>query len=257
MRTRIAPPAPLPPPAADQPYATPSPAQVVQVKTLEKEGFDALQVGAGSRKAKQVSAPLGGHFKWAGVPIKRELVEFRVSRDALLPAGTPLSAAHFAAGQYVDVSGTSGGKGFAGGMKRHGFAGQGASHGNSVSHRALGSTGCRQDPGRVWKGKKMPGQLGNARTTVHSLLLYKVDPARGLLYLKGAVPGHAGGFLEVRDALRRRPGMDKVGGPLPPHPTFLGGEKALAALGVTVAPREALNPFDVTSPERNTKKKKD
>lgn len=232
---------------------SPNPPQVVQVKTAEKEGYDSLQVGAGSRKAKQVSSPLGGHFKWAGVPIKRRLVEFRVSRDALLPVGTALGAAHFAPGQYVDVSGRTGGKGFAGGMKRHGFAGQGASHGNSVSHRALGSTGCRQDPGRVWKGKKMPGQMGGGRHTVQSLLVYKVDADRGLLYLKGAVPGHSGGWLEVRDALRKRPGSGPAAGP--PEVAFPTALPGGGAGGVRTAPPAAVNPFDVLSPERNVKKK--
>ena len=223
--------------------------QVVQVKTAAKEGYTALQVGAGARDAKAVTFPLAGHFRWAGVPIKRALAEFRVTPDALLPAGTRLHAAHFAAGQHVDVSGTSIGKGFAGGMKRHGFAGQGASHGNSVSHRALGSTGCRQDPGRVWKGKKMPGQMGNARRTVQSLLVYKVDAARGLLFLKGHVPGHAGGFVEVRDALRTPP--RELGAPFP---TFVeGAPGAAAALPVAVAPKGE-DPFEKTQPDRNVKK---
>ena len=224
---------------------TPLDRQVVQLKTEEKEGFYALQVGAGSRKAKQATAPLAGHFAAAGVPIKRRLTEFRVTRDALLPVGTPLLACHFVAGQKVDVRGVSGGKGFAGGMKRHGFSGQGASHGNSVSHRALGSTGNRQDPGRVWKGKKMPGRLGGATCSVHSLLVYKVDAERGLLYVKGAVPGHAGCFVEVRDALRERPSDA-------PFPTHVG-----AVPGVSVAPRAKVNPFEVLQPERHAKKKAD
>ncbi len=217
------------------------------MKTEAKEGYTALQVGAGARKAKQVSLPLAGHFAWAGVPIKRRLAEFHVTPDALLPVGTPLHAAHFAAGQSLDIAGTTIGKGFAGGMKRHGFAGQGASHGNSVSHRAIGSTGCRQDPGRVWKGKKMPGHLGDVRRTVQSVFLYKVDAARGLLYVKGQVPGHAGSFVEVRDALRKRP--EAV-----PFPTWLEeAPGALAAMQPAVAPAGE-DPFEKTQPDRGIKK---
>ena len=220
------------------------------MKTVEKEGFDALQVGAGSKKEKQVTAPLAGHFRHAGVPIKRRCVEFRVTRDALLPAGTQLYASHFAAGQYVDVSGVTVGKGFAGGMKRHGFAGQGASHGNSLSHRAIGSTGNRQDPGKVFKGKKMPGQLGNTRHTVQSLQVYKVDAARGLLYLKGHVPGHAGNWVEVRDALRK--GLPQQA-PFPTHVEAVNG--AVATLPVAVAPKSEMNPFEMVSPQRGQKQK--
>jgi large subunit ribosomal protein L3 len=222
--------------------------QVVQVKTDAKEGYTALQVGAGSRKPKQVTSPLAGHFRWAGVPIKRRLAEFHVTPDALLPVGTPLHAAHFTPGQHVDIAGTTIGKGFAGGMKRHGFAGQGASHGNSVSHRAIGSTGCRQDPGRVWKGKKMPGHMGDVRRTVQSVFLYKVDAARGLLYVKGAVPGHAGSFVEVKDALRKRPADV-------PFPTFVeAAPGALAAMAPGVAPTGE-DPFEKLQPDRNSKKK--
>lgn len=199
---------------------------------------------------KQVTAPLAGHFLHAGVPIKRRCVEFRVTRDALLPVGTPLFASHFKAGQYVDVSGTTIGHGFAGAMKRHNFQGQGASHGNSVSHRAIGSTGNRQDPGRVFKGKKMPGQMGNTRHTVQSLLVYKVDAARGLIYLKGHVPGHAGNWVEVRDALRK--GLPQEA-PFPTHVESAHGE--VASLAVTVAPKGEVNPFEIISPQRGVKKK--
>jgi large subunit ribosomal protein L3 len=222
---------------------------VVQVKTVEKEGLDALQIGAGSRKPKQVSSPLAGHFKWAEVPIKRRLAQFTVTRDALLPVGTPLFASHLVAGQYVDVSGTSIGKGFAGGMKRWNFQGQGASHGNSVSHRAIGSTGNRQDPGKVFKGKKMPGRLGGTRCTVQSLLVYKVDAARGLVYVKGHVPGHSGSFIEVRDALREAPPATQ------PFPTYVEPQPGAAMqLPVEVAPKPEVNPFEVTQPERGLKK---
>lgn len=249
------------------------------MKTLGKEGLSALQVGSGSRKLKQVTAPLAGHFKAQGVPIKRALVEFSVTPDALLPVGTLLCASHFAAGQKVDVSGTTRGKGFAGGMKRHGFAGQGASHGNSVSHRAIGrcarasllfpplfwvcspneraahacspprSTGNRQDPGRVWKGKKMPGHMGARRRTVQSVLVYQVDTARGLLYLKGAVPGHPGGWVEIRDAIRDT----TLRGPFPTWVETSPGEAE--SMGVSTAAKADINPFEVLQPDRNTKAK--
>ena len=220
------------------------------MKTVAKEGYTALQIGAGSKKEKQVTAPLAGHFKWAGVPIKRHVAEFRVTPDALLPVGTMLTAAHFKAGQYVDVSGTSIGKGFAGAMKRWNFRGQGASHGNSVSHRAIGSTGGRQDPGRTWKGKKMPGRLGGDRRTVHSLLVQRVDAARGLLYLHGQVPGHAGGVIEVKDALRKPPPRDDS----VPFPTYIEPHPgALAAMEPQVAPVKD-DPFDRIRPVRNDSK---
>jgi large subunit ribosomal protein L3 len=223
---------------------------VTQVKTEAKEGYTAVQVGVGSKKAKQVTKPLAGHFLAAGLPIKRHLAEFRVTPDALLPVGTPLAAAHFKAGQYVDVSGTTIGKGFAGVMKRWNFRGQGASHGNSLAHRALGSTGGRQDPGRTWKGKKMPGRMGGERRTVHSLLVQRVDGARGLLYLHGQVPGHSGGVLEVKDALRKPPSHDAT----VPFPTYVEPQPgALAAMEPQVAPVQD-DPFDRVRPVRNDSK---
>ena len=180
--------------------------QVTQRK-LDKSaaGVFSLQVGAGSKKPKQLSAALRGHFEAQGVPLKREVAEFRVSEDALLPVGTVLGASHFVAGQHVDVRGFTIGKGFQGPMKRWGFSGLPATHGTTKKHRAHGSIGNSQDPGRVWKGKKMAGRMGNRKRTVQSVFVYKVDPARNLLYVKGQVPGKAGLFLEVRDALRKPP----------------------------------------------------
>lgn len=149
--------------------------QVVQAKTEERDGYTALQVGVGAKRAKQVSGTERGHFTAAGVPILRALAEFRVTPDALLPPGTELRADLFVPGQYVDVSGTSIGKGFAGVMKRWGFAGGPASHGTSLAHRVPGSTGGNQDPGKVWKGKKLSGRLGGVRKTVQNCLVYKVS----------------------------------------------------------------------------------
>jgi large subunit ribosomal protein L3 len=179
---------------------------VTQAK-LDKSsaGVFSLQVGAGSKKPKQLSPALRGHFETQGVSLKRSVAEFRVSSDAMLPVGTSLGASHFVAGQHVDVQGFTIGKGFQGPMKRWGFSGLPASHGTTKKHRAHGSIGNSQDPGRVWKGKKMAGRMGNRKRTVQNVFVYKVDPERNLLYVKGQVPGKAGLFLKVRDALRKPP----------------------------------------------------
>ena len=177
--------------------------QVVAVRTAEKDGYDAVQLGAAKAKANRVSKPERGHFAKAKVEPKRRLAEFRVSNDALLEVGQELSAAHFVAGQHVDVTGTSIGKGFAGAMKRHNFAGLRASHGVSISHRAHGSTGNSQDPGRVFKGKKMAGQMGDRRVTTQNLEVVSVDEGRGLILVRGAVPGAEGSWVMVRDAVKR------------------------------------------------------
>jgi len=192
--------------------------QVTQVKTEAKEGYTALQVGAGAKRPKQVGPAVRGHFYAAGLGIKRRVAEFRVSPDALLPVGTPIQAAHFVPGQLVDVRGTTIGKGFQGVMKRHGFAGGNASHGASKSHRIHGSTGACQDPGKVWKGKKMAGHMGNRRRTVHSAKVYKVDPERQLVYVVGQVPGHKGAWVHLRDAVRPRKTFRQ---PDLPFPTFV------------------------------------
>ena len=177
--------------------------QVVAVRTPEKEGYSAVQLGAGKAKAKNTSKAMRGHFAKAKVEPKRRLAEFRVDDDALIDVGAELTADHFIAGQYVDVTGTSIGKGFAGAMKRHGFSGLRASHGVSVSHRSHGSTGQCQDPGRVFKGKKMAGHLGAERVTTLNLEVVASDADRGLILVKGAVPGARQGWVLVRDAVKR------------------------------------------------------
>jgi large subunit ribosomal protein L3 len=173
------------------------------VRTAEKDGYDAVQLGAFKAKPNRVTKPLRGHFAKAKVEPKRRVVEFRVSNDALLEVGQELSAAHFVAGQHVDVTGTSIGKGFAGAMKRHNFAGLRASHGVSISHRSHGSTGNNQDPGRVFKGKKMAGHMGDRRVTTQNLQIVSIDEDRGLILVRGAVPGAEGSWVMVRDAVKR------------------------------------------------------
>src|SRR3954453_180025 len=178
--------------------------QVVAQRTQERDGYVALQLGVGAAKVKNVTKPLRGHFAAAQVEPKAKLVEFRVSEDALVPVGTEITVDHFLAGQYVDVIGTSIGKGFAGGMKRHNFGGLRATHGVSVSHRSLGSTGQRQSPGKTFKNKKMAGQLGNKRVTTQSLEIVQSDPERGLILIKGSVPGSENGWVLIRDAAKRK-----------------------------------------------------
>ena len=177
--------------------------QVVAVRNAEKDGYTALQLGAGVAKAKNVSKPMRGHFAKANVLPKSKLAEFRVSDDALLEVGASLAASHFVAGQKVDVVGTTQGKGFAGAMKRHNFGGLRASHGVSISHRSHGSTGQCQDPGKVFKGKKMAGHMGDVRVTTQNLTVVKTDIERGLVMVKGAVPGAKGGWVLLRDAVKR------------------------------------------------------
>jgi len=191
--------------------------QVVAVRTSEKDGYTAVQLGAAPARAARVSQPMRGHFAKAKVEPKRKLAEFRVSEDALLDVGAELSASHFVPGQYVDVIGTSIGKGFAGAMKRHNFRGLRASHGVSISHRSHGSTGNSQDPGRVWKGKKMAGQLGNARVTVQNLQVVSSDGERGLIMVRGAVPGAEGGWVLLQDAVKRKTDLEL------PYPAALRG----------------------------------
>src|SRR5215469_7464638 len=192
--------------------------QVVAHRTVERDGYTALQLGVGAAKVKNVSKPMRGHFAVAKVEPKAHLAEFRVSEDALVEVGAEITAAHFVAGQYVDVTGTSIGKGFAGGMKRHNFGGLRASHGVSVSHRSLGTTGQRQDPGKTFKNKKMAGQLGNERVTTQSLQVVSADPERGLIFIRGSVPGSENGWVLVRDAVKRKP-LDGL-----PFPAALRGD---------------------------------
>jgi large subunit ribosomal protein L3 len=178
--------------------------QVVAQRTQERDGYTALQLGVGAAKVKNVTKPQRGHFAAAKVEPKAKLAEFRVSEDALVAIGAEITAAHFVPGQYVDVTGTSIGKGFAGGMKRHNFGGLRATHGVSVSHRSLGSTGQRQSPGKTFKNKKMAGQLGNERVTTQSLKIVQSDPERGLILIKGSVPGSENGWVLIRDAVKRK-----------------------------------------------------
>ncbi len=177
--------------------------QVVASRTVEKDGYCALQLGVGTVKVKNLSKARRGHFAKAKVEPKRKLVEFRVAEDAVVEVGTELTADHFVPGQLVDVAGSSIGKGFAGAMKRHGFKGMRASHGVSVSHRAHGSTGQCQDPGKVFKGKKMAGHMGDGRVTAQNLEIVATDAERGLILVRGAVPGAEGGYVTVTDAVKR------------------------------------------------------
>lgn len=178
--------------------------RVIAQRTKDKNGYIAVQLGAGAAKVKNVTKPMRGHFATAKVEPKAKLAEFRVAEDAILDIGSELSASHFVAGQKVDIIGTSIGKGFAGVIKRHNFGGLRATHGVSVSHRSHGSTGCRQDPGRVFKGKKMAGHMGARRVTKQNLTVVSTDEANGLILIKGAVPGFAGGYVLVRDAVKRK-----------------------------------------------------
>jgi large subunit ribosomal protein L3 len=177
--------------------------QVTDVRTTERDGYTAVQLGAGVRKAKNLSKAVAGHLAKAKVEPKFVIGEFRVPAEALLQVGAELSAAHFVSGQFVDVAGISTGKGFAGGMKRHGFKGLRATHGVPVSHRSHGSTGQRQEPGKVFKGKRMAGHMGATRITAQNLEVIAIDTADDLLLVKGAVPGPRGKWLEVRDAVKK------------------------------------------------------
>ena len=176
--------------------------QVVKVLDRNKNGYFAIQVGTGKVKTKNISKAIRGHFAKSNVEPKRMLKEFRVDEDMLVEEGKIFSINHFGVGQKVDVSGVSHGKGFSGGMKRHNFAGLEATHGVSISHRSHGSTGNSQDPGRVWKGKKMAGQYGNVNKTIQNLTVMEVNDVDNLLYVKGSVPGPKNGYLTVRDAVK-------------------------------------------------------
>jgi large subunit ribosomal protein L3 len=178
--------------------------QVVAHRTKDKNGYTGVQLGSGTRKVKSVSRAERGHFAVAKVEPKRRIAEFRVSEDAMIPVGAEITADHFVVGQFVDVTGTSIGKGFAGAMKRWNFGGLRASHGVSISHRSHGSTGGRQDPGKVFKNKKMAGHMGAERVTTLNLKVVQTDPERGLILVEGAVPGAKGGWITVRDAVKRR-----------------------------------------------------
>ncbi len=178
--------------------------QVVAQRTTDRDGYTAVQLGAGAAKAKRTSQAMRGHFAAANVAPKRKVCEFRVSEENLIEVGAEISAEHFLEGQKVDVSGTSIGKGFAGAMKRHNFGGLRASHGVSISHRSHGSTGQCQGPGKVFKGKKMAGHMGAVRVTTQNLEVVRTDADRGLIMVKGAVPGSKGGWVTVKDAVKKK-----------------------------------------------------
>ena len=197
--------------------------QVVAVRTDETNGYNAVQLGVGKAKVKNVSKAQRGHFAKAKVEPKQKLAEFRVSKENLLEVGAELSAAHFVTGQFVDVVGTTIGKGFAGSMKRWNFGGLRATHGVSVSHRSHGSTGNRQDPGRTFPGKKMAGHLGVERVTQQNLKIVETDVEQGLIYVHGAVPGHEGAYVLVKDAVKRA--LPKEA----PKPAALKGKAEAAA----------------------------
>ena len=200
--------------------------QVVAKRTADRDGYSAVQLGAGAAKAKNVTQPMRGHFAAAKVEPKRKLAEFRVSPDNLIEVGAEITADHFVKGQRVDVTGTNQGKGFQGAMKRWNFAGLRASHGVSVTHRSHGSTGQRQDPGKVFKGKKMAGHMGDRRVTVQNLEVLGLDRERGLVLVKGAVPGAKGGIVRITDAVKRALPNEA------PHPA---GLKRAAAAGAPEA----------------------
>ncbi|MEN8196021.1 MAG: 50S ribosomal protein L3 [Pseudomonadota bacterium] len=199
--------------------------QVVGVRGNEKEGYTAVQLGAGNAKTQNVKRPMRGHFAKAKVEPKRKLAEFRVSEDAVIEVGAQLSAAHFVAGQYVDVVGTSKGKGFAGAMKRHNFSGLRASHGVSISHRSHGSTGNSQEPGKVWKGKKMAGHMGDAQVTIQNLEVISTDAEKGLILVRGAIPGSKEGWVLISDAVKKKADVEL------PFPAELIGGATSAPVG--------------------------
>lgn len=215
--------------------------QVVQIKTEKNDGYNAVQVGISEAKQKNINKPLLGHYKahlltnnmkTEDLIINRKLMEFKVSPDCLLPLGTQIYSTHFVPGQLVDICGVSKGKGFQGVMKRHNFSGGRASHGNSLNHRTLGATGGRQDPGKVFKGKKMPGRMGSDRVTIQNLNILKIDVTRNLIYVKGAVPGQNGSFLRITDSVK---------GPFYPKATIREDKKLIIS-------QHSYNPYTLPIP---------
>lgn len=203
--------------------------QVVAQRTNESHGYTAVQLGAGTAKVKRTSKAMRGHFAIAKVEPKRKVAEFRVTPEAMIEVGEEITANHYFEGQFVDVCGTSIGKGFAGAMKRHNFKGLEATHGISISHRSHGSTGQCQDPGKVFKGKKMAGHMGAAKVTTQNLQVMKTDADRGLIMIKGAVPGSKGGWVTIKDAVKK---------PFPENAILPAGLKS-AAEAATKAAEEA------------------
>ncbi|HJD56432.1 MAG TPA: 50S ribosomal protein L3 [Rickettsia endosymbiont of Pyrocoelia pectoralis] len=177
--------------------------QIVEHKTLEKHGYNALVVGVKDRKASRVNKPMKQFFANAKVSSKTKLKEFRISEDNFIDIAANVEVDHFAAGQFIDVTATTIGKGFAGSMKRHNFRGLEASHGVSISHRSHGSTGQRQDPGKVFKGKKMAGHMGCSQVTIQNLKIFAVDKEQGLIMIQGSIPGHKGAYLSIKDAIKK------------------------------------------------------
>lgn len=202
--------------------------QVVAVRTEEKDGYVAVQIGAGKAKVRNVSKPMRGHYAKAKVEPKKKLVEFRVSPENTLDVGAELCASHFVVGQFVDVQGQTKGCGFAGGMKRWNFGGLRASHGVSVSHRSIGSVGSAQDPGRIWKGKKMPGQMGNETVTTQNLKIVAVYPEDGLILVQGNVPGTTKSWVVIHDAVKK------------PAPADVPKPAGLKSAAKATAPAEAV-----------------
>jgi large subunit ribosomal protein L3 len=217
--------------------------QVVAQRTQDKDGYVALQLGAGAKKAKNTSKAMRGHFAKGEVEPKRTVAEFRVSQDNLIDVGAELTADHFLPGQKVDITGVTVGKGFAGAMKRWNFGGLRATHGVSVSHRSHGSTGQRQDPGRTFKGKKMAGHMGQETVTTLNLTIWRVDTERNLILVKGAVPGTEGTFVKIRDAVKSalpadapKPGAFRKAGEQPAPAQAAAEEAPAEEAAVTEAP---------------------
>lgn len=227
--------------------------QVVAVRTQEKDGYVAVQLGAGKAKVKRVSQANRGHFAKAKVEPKKKMAEFRVAPENVLEVGSELSAAHFVLGQFVDVVGTSKGKGFAGAMKRWNFGGMRATHGVSVSHRAHGSTGQRQDPGKVFKGKKMAGHLGDERITTQNLVIAGIDEEEGLILVRGAVPGNDKGWVLISDAVKKPAPKDA------PMPAGLKQSAKAQAEAPAAAPaqEEQAPAAEAQAPEAAAEEKKD
>jgi len=231
--------------------------QVVAQRTAEKDGYTAVQLGAGAAKAKRQSAAQRGHFAKAKVEPKRKVAEFRVAPENLIEVGEEIVASHFLEGQKVDVAGTSIGKGFAGAMKRWNFGGLRASHGVSISHRSHGSTGQCQEPGRVFKGKKMAGHMGAARVTTQNLEVVRTDVDRGLIMIKGAVPGSKGGWVTVKDAVKKKAPSDlplpaalrSTLAPVEEAPAEDQTEEAVVEAEATEAAAEAEAPVEAAAPE--------